>query len=150
MKPSRFHHLLQAFGAELRRWPADERAAAQRLMQVDPTCRAACTEAARLDALLAEDAASPLPSGEEEAIAARLQREVMAAIPGRPRRSSAWTITVSAAHVLTWSRLAGVSAGVAALLLGAWVGWTQVGDLVHSASGLLSSLQLSPVLSWVL
>jgi hypothetical protein len=148
VKPARFHQLVQAFGAELKRWPPRERAAAQRLMEADSGARAAWIEAARLDALLVENAALPFRSDKEEEIITRLCRDVMDAIPARPKPCP--TVAANASQVPTWTQVAGVSAGFAALSLGAWVGWTEVGRWIDSPSGLLSSLQLSPIMGWVL
>jgi hypothetical protein len=150
VKPARFHQLVQAFGAELKRWPLRERAAAQRLMQADSGAEAAWIEAARLDSLLVENAALPFRSDKEEEIVTRLCRDVMDAIPARPKPSPARTVAASASQVPAWTQVAGISAGFAALLLGAWIGWTEVGRWIDSDSGLLSSLQLSPIMSWVL
>jgi len=50
MTPERFHVLLDACGADLRRWPEAERDAARELLATGPSAlRAACAEAALLD-----------------------------------------------------------------------------------------------------
>jgi len=50
MTPERFHALLDACGADLRRWPEAERDAARELLATGPSAlRAACAEAALLD-----------------------------------------------------------------------------------------------------
>ena len=69
MTPERYLQLLDAYGADTRRWPDDERAAAEALAQTLPAAlQAAQHEAAALDALLAAHAvASPAP-----ALAARI------------------------------------------------------------------------------
>ena len=59
MTIERLKALAQAYGADLRRWPASERPFAESLIATDPAARAALAEAAALDALLA---ASPTPS----------------------------------------------------------------------------------------
>lgn len=48
----RFKELLDAFGADFKRWPETERAAARALIAREPAARAALAEACRLDALL--------------------------------------------------------------------------------------------------
>jgi len=49
MTPERFRTLLDAYGAEFRRWPADEREAARSLAQQAPELHALMADSARLD-----------------------------------------------------------------------------------------------------
>ena len=79
MKAQRLHALAEAYGADLRRWPASERAFADSLIAADPSLKAVLDEAAALDALLAA-APAPAPS-------AALVARVLAAAPKarRPR-----------------------------------------------------------------
>lgn len=76
MTIERLKTLAQAYGADLRRWPASERPFAESLIAADLAARAALDEAAALDALLAASPA-PLPS-------AQLTARVLAAAP-KPR-----------------------------------------------------------------
>ncbi|WP_224761057.1 hypothetical protein [Brevundimonas aurantiaca] len=63
MKAQRLHALAEAYGADLRRWPASERAFAESLIAADPSLKAVLDEAAALDALLdAAPAPAPRPS----------------------------------------------------------------------------------------
>jgi len=87
MSVSRFEALIDAYGAAAERWPAEERAAAQALLDRSAAARAARDAAARLDALLDRAPAEP-PS-------AALVQRVLAAAPkpapappaaGAPRR----------------------------------------------------------------
>jgi hypothetical protein len=53
MTPERFNALISAYGADARRWPESERAAAQAFMAAEPEgARAALAEADALDGLL--------------------------------------------------------------------------------------------------
>ena len=61
MKAERLHELADAYGADLRRWPASERAFAESLLAADPSLREVLDQAAALDALL-DTAPAPAPS----------------------------------------------------------------------------------------
>ena len=61
MKAERLHELADAYGADLRRWPASERAFAESLIAADPSLKAVLDQAAALDALL-DAAPKPVPS----------------------------------------------------------------------------------------
>ncbi len=70
MDRARFEHLLEAFGADFRRWPAQERAAAAAFkLQYGRDYSAAIEQARALDALLDAGGGVDLPS---EALAARI------------------------------------------------------------------------------
>ena len=73
MKAERLHELADAYGADLRRWPASERAFAESLLAADPSLKAVLDEAATLDALL-NAAPAPVPS-------AALTARILAAAP---------------------------------------------------------------------
>ena len=73
MKAERLHELADAYGADLRRWPASERAFAESLLAADPSLTAVLNEAATLDALL-NAAPAPVPS-------AALTARILAAAP---------------------------------------------------------------------
>ena len=53
MTLARFQHALDAYGADLSRWPQSQRIAAERLMAFDPAAAAAFAQARALDALIA-------------------------------------------------------------------------------------------------
>ena len=73
MKAERLHELADAYGADLRRWPASERAFAESLIAADPSLKAVLDQAAALDALL-DAAPEPVPS-------AALTARILAAAP---------------------------------------------------------------------
>ena len=73
MKAERLHELADAYGADLRRWPASERAFAESLIAADPSLKAVLDQAAALDALL-DAAPRPVPS-------AALTARILAAAP---------------------------------------------------------------------
>lgn len=81
MNLERFKQLADAWGADLRRWPESERAAAQALLGRDADARALLNRAAEFDAVL--DAHVVVPPG------ARLTQAVLAGAPAvaRPRSS---------------------------------------------------------------
>ena len=64
MTPERFHFLVDACGADLRRWPEAERDAARELLATGPSAlRAACAEAMLLDSGLdAYEVVAPDPA----------------------------------------------------------------------------------------
>lgn len=68
MTIERLKALAEAYGADLRRWPASERPFAESLVATDPAARAALDEAAALDVLL-DASPRPTPSA---ALAARI------------------------------------------------------------------------------
>lgn len=68
MTIERLKALAEAYGADLRRWPASERPFAESLVATDPAARAALEEAASLDVLL-DASPRPTPSA---ALAARI------------------------------------------------------------------------------
>ncbi len=81
MKAERLQALADAYGADLRRWPSDQRAFAESLLAADPSLRAVLDEAATLDALL-DAAPTTAPS-------AALMEQVLAAAP-KPRMRGRW------------------------------------------------------------
>lgn len=68
MTIERLKALAEAYGADLRRWPASERPFAESLVATDPAARSALEEAASLDLLL-DASPRPTPSA---ALAARI------------------------------------------------------------------------------
>lgn len=81
---ARFEALLDAYGAEPRRWPVDRRAEAEALLRRSPEARALRDTAARLDMVLDSAVAEPAP--------AHLVGRVLAAAPRAPaaRGVSSW------------------------------------------------------------
>ncbi|MBN9466595.1 hypothetical protein [Brevundimonas sp.] len=104
MRIERLQALAEAYGGDLRRWPADQRAFAESLVAADPAARALLDEAAALDALL-DASPSVAPSAD-------LTARVLRAAPGaraksRPRRA-VWLLGAGWAA----AACAGVIAGV--------------------------------------
>ena len=103
MNRDRFLEIVEAYGAEPRRWPAHERAAALAYREADSEAAAVFTQAAALDAVL--DESRPI------APSAALRGRVAAGAP-RPRRAPP--------RLGWWAPGAGlVAAGVAGLMFGA-------------------------------
>lgn len=107
LSAERFAALADAYGADLRRWPADLRAGAEARLADDPQARAALADAARLDDLLA---AHRIP-----APGAALIGRVMAKAP---QPGLIWSRTK-----LWWSGLGLAGAGLAGGLAGAAALW---------------------------
>jgi len=115
----RFKELLDAFGADFKRWPETERAAASALIAREPAARAALAEARRLDALL--DLYAPPANRAAET---RL-RTALDAVPAGA------TVTVRAAR-LSWPRAAALAA---TLLLGVATGMVASNLAPDAANG---------------
>lgn len=92
MTEERMSTIIAAYGSDLLRWPAEERAAARELLHRQPSAWALLTEARRLDALLELD--RPLTAGADlsAAILARAaatpQQTVMDTPAARPQAGS--------------------------------------------------------------
>jgi ferric-dicitrate binding protein FerR (iron transport regulator) len=107
MTLERFKELLDAFGADLGRWPDAEQAAARALIARMPEAQAALAEARRLDALL--DLYDP-PA--DRAAEARL-RAALDAVPARAAVRPARRLWPQAA-ALAATLLLGVATGIVA------------------------------------
>ncbi len=59
---AKFEALIDAYGAEPRRWPADRRAAAEALLEISAEARALRDAGARLDGLIAAAPVEPAPA----------------------------------------------------------------------------------------
>ena len=111
MTAERFNELIAAYGADARRWPADERAAADAFMAAEPdVARAALAEADAIDALLH---ASATPR-----VSAALRDRVIASAAGAGlkarREGRRWLDRLGLALGAGWAAAAcaGVVAGV--------------------------------------
>jgi hypothetical protein len=116
---ARFRALLEAYGAEARRWPAAERAGALALLQESPEAEAARIETARLDSLL--DRAPP--TSPPRIAAAELARRVTVA--------SQETVRPYRIGDMLWLRAVGLAA---AALVGLVVGASQLADFNDSST----------------
>ncbi|MEQ8405676.1 MAG: hypothetical protein RKE49_11305 [Oceanicaulis sp.] len=121
MTLTRFKALCEAYGGDLRRWPATERADAEALSAQSAEARDVLAEAALLDAALSQ-ARSPAPSPE-------LSRRVAESAPG-PSGAPSWAAVAAAA----------------ALMVGLGAGWLSAGgeqtseaDLYAEAFGALDA-----------
>ncbi len=110
MTQVRFAHLLDAYGANLTRWPAAERAAALRLIEESADARAAWRAAEALDHWLDQ-----APHGVEPFAVPRLAARVAAtaAQPGSRRR--AWSARLFGGPL--WAGLGAAATAVALVLL---------------------------------
>jgi len=108
----RFSALADAYGADLRRWPEADRAAAQALAQESAPARALLAEADALDAVLdLSRVASPSPE---------LRQRILSEAPkARPTRLTAPNSTSARSRLLRW--LSGLGA-VGVLTCGAVAG----------------------------
>lgn len=96
MTVDRLRALLDAFGADADRWPADERAAALALIASSVDARALRDEAAQLDLLLDED---PVAAPSDLLVARVL---ASAPKPARRRRAVGWLVPLAMAAGLAW------------------------------------------------
>ncbi|MDO9608547.1 MAG: hypothetical protein Q7J26_08490 [Brevundimonas sp.] len=105
MKADRLHALAEAYGADLRRWPASERAFAESLIAADPSLKTVLAQAAALDALL-DASPAPTPSAD-------LTARLLAAAPkARARRFHLDRIAFYLGAGWAAAACAGVVAGV--------------------------------------
>ncbi|GHD47116.1 hypothetical protein GCM10017083_17060 [Thalassobaculum fulvum] len=108
----RVRTLIDAYGADPERWPADEREAARRLVDADPALAAELAEAAAFDALLdALPAEAPRPA----------LRVALNAIPDRARLRWSDRLATLWPFGAPWGPAAGL---VAAALFGVVIGVT--------------------------
>jgi hypothetical protein len=97
MTEERFLTLASAYGADLRRWPAGERAAAATFAAAHPQIVSACLAAERLLDAVLDRGAAPAPS-------AALRGSIIAAAPRERVAGRLWS----------WLRGAGLGLGLAA------------------------------------
>ncbi len=113
----RLQSLIDAYGAEPARWPADERAAALLLLANSAEARAYAQDAGVLDALLDRAPLRPTVTVDPAALAARITRA--------PNRRAAARATWSRRPVFGfgWPNLAALAA---AAIVGFVVGWSDL------------------------
>jgi hypothetical protein len=132
MTRQQFEHLLDAYGADLQRWPDAQRQAARALIARDDAARAAHDEAARLDALL-DTFAPPAPHDAADRVAAALR-----ALPPQGAAVDLGPVAGWAAALaeLWWELRAvpRIPSIVAVLLCGLVVGFASLG-LTHLGGG---------------
>jgi hypothetical protein len=109
MEIERFKALIDAYGAAVARWPADEREAALSFAETDAEARRLLQDEAALDRLL--DAADTLPATRA------LEDRILAAFPERPPQTRRRWLAALAEH---WIPSAAIACSLAlGLLLGA-------------------------------
>ncbi|CAE6744979.1 hypothetical protein R75461_06962 [Paraburkholderia nemoris] len=128
MTPERFHQIVEAYGADPRRWPQQERAAAEAWAAAHRAeADALLADAAGIDAWLAADKVDP-PH-------AALQQRIIGSAPGRrpdaPRRKLWWSGAAVAG--------VGVLGGVAGAFAVSFFVLTGTVPPVHESSYLTSS-----------
>lgn len=130
MNLERFIDLLDAYGADLDRWPRAEQAAATTLLSVLPEAREAQRRAATVDALLLR---APLPGIEPSEA---LRQRVLAQVAGLPAAqaqlgTAGWRIQVVEALALvfpTGRSLPQFAALALALAIGVSAGFANIGQ----------------------
>ena len=131
MTAERFLALVVAYGADARRWPAEERAAAEAFLAARPdAARAALAEAGAVDALLhASKIASPSTALRDRVIASAAQAGLKARREGRR-----WLDRLALALGAGWAvaACAGVAAGV--MLTGHLTADAQADAVLYQAS----------------
>ena len=133
----RFRELLEAYGAEPRRWPANERAMAQALLGENPQARDIRAKAATIDALLDRNAPLAPPIIDAEILIGQItdkpQAQVLAFRPTRrPATGSFWLKVGSLA---------------AAAMIGFLVGVSQLAN-IGETSAPTSGLELADISPW--
>lgn len=129
MDIERFRALADAYGADLRRWPESERAAAAALIEAEPgQTRAVMAEADELDALLH---ASPPPQPSQA-----LRDAILAAAPRARAQRRGFGFWLSGAGL--------AAAGMAGLLIGASASSAMVED-VRADAALAEAMTAEPL-----
>lgn len=119
MKEKEFAQLVEAFGADPARWPADRREAGVALLRTSPAAQGLAAEAEALDRLLAAAEVPPGTALSAEEVAARIcaepQPRPQRSDPARAAPGRGWEIRIA------WPNLVGLAmAGI----MGFVVGWS--------------------------
>jgi hypothetical protein len=136
MTPDRLLEILDAYGADPRRWPAAERTDAEALLARSVEARRAQDEARRLDRLLASVPAPAAPPLDTALLAARVIANAQRAAPG-----AAFDAMLGVAGL---RRRAAAGFAVAAALAGFMVGWGL--PAVESADDEFAGLLPAPIM----
>jgi hypothetical protein len=137
MQLDRFRALLEAYGAEPRRWPPGERVRAEEVLARSAEARALLAEAAAFDALLDEAARPVTPASDAEALIARITATPQMQLGGHSRSQRS-----------VWVKAAGLAA---AALIGFVVSWTQLVDLglaSTTSANATAPFEVAEDLSW--
>jgi negative regulator of sigma E activity len=140
MGMNRLRELLEAYGADPGRWPADERPAAIALLRDDPEAQRLQRRAAAIDSLL--DRATPIAPPIIDA------EKLVAAITAEPQKT-AEIVTLRPARRPSpgtfWLKVASLAAAAA---IGFLVSATQFTSFGDSSSSPTSGLELADVSPW--
>jgi hypothetical protein len=142
MTPERLQTILDAYGADPTRWPASERAAAERLLAAMPDGPTLKADAARLDAML-----DAMPAPEARQLDTTILTACIVALPQRDpvRQPVQWLV-----RTLGLRGPAAAGLALAAALTGFIVGWGYPEPVVadETLAGLfpVSSSEIDP--SW--
>lgn len=117
MRLDRLTSLIDAYGADPERWPADERAAALLLLAESAEARAYAEDAAALDALLDRVPLRPTVTVDPASLAARIARAPARPQPRRRSFGERWGFGFG------WANVAALAA---AGVVGFMVGWTDL------------------------
>ncbi len=114
MSLERFEALADAFGADLRRWPETDRAAAQGLAEASPSARARLAQADALDAVLGlSRVAAPSAELRQRLLAGAPKPNAIRAAAAGPRSARAklvrWLSGLGAVGVLTCGAVVGAT-----------------------------------------
>jgi hypothetical protein len=130
MTPERFHQIVEAYGADPRRWPLQERAAAQAWAQSHRAeADAVLSDAAGIDAWLAADKLDPPGAALQQRI---VERAPVRQPVDRAGRRRLWWSGAAVAGV-------GLLGGVAGAFAVSFFVLTESVPLVHESSYLTSS-----------
>ena len=121
MSPDRLRSILQAYGADPRRWPAEERGPAEALLARSAEARGAVREAAALDTLLDRVPLSSVQVSDPALLASIIARTVR--IPAQARPSRSWSEIFPVRLAFGWPNFAALAA---AGIVGFYVGWTDI------------------------
>lgn len=113
----RLTSLIDAYGADPERWPADERAAGLLLLANSAEARAYARDAATLDALLDRVPLRPTVTVDPAMLAARIARAPARPATARPSFAARWGFGFG------WANIAALAA---AGIVGFMVGWTDL------------------------
>lgn len=130
MNRARLHRLIEALGAEPARWPARERAAAEKLLAETPGIAVTRHEAAALDRLLARDHMVPRLGAKDRVMAA------LTHLPMQEGGHSRWLSrggarSVGGEPLFAWPQLATFAAAAA---LGLVIGASDIVNLAAPAT----------------
>ncbi len=148
MSENRLREILAAYGADPKRWPAPERAAAEALLVRSATARGAHAEAISLDVLLAHDPAPSTTTFDWARLAAAVTAAPQPRIVPRAAVVERDSVLPATTFLFRWFNLAGLAA---AMLAGFIVGWAGIdGSLgtTAEAADLVSGLLALEYAAW--